>query len=299
MKSKETHNAIEIMEKLFLKDYENKICVECKASMPSFVSINNAIIICKNCADKHQKLGYNISYIREIKNDWDPYLFSYFQRGGNSRFILLSKKYDLDNIPIEKKFTTKILEYYRLLLKSEVLADEPPLEIPIERAKEQIEDQSIYFPEFENYELFKIKQFPVKQNSSIFNAFKYIGSGLGAMYNGLKIAGNYIYNSSKPNIKDDSNKTMQNVGNLCKQAEYHLNGEEDNKEEEKENNNKEKNKTNEKKINVKNNFSLLDINSNLKSGISLQEGDIEFGDNSLISENFPFCDETNMDKFNK
>ena len=63
--------------------------------------------------------------------------------------------------------------------------------------------------------------------------------------------------------------------------------------------NKEKNKTNENKINVKYNFSLLDINSNLKSGISLQEGDIEFGDNSLISENFPFCDETNMDKFNK
>ena len=42
------------------------------------------------------KLGYNVSYVRHISSDWDPYLFSFLERGGNSRFISLSKKYELD-----------------------------------------------------------------------------------------------------------------------------------------------------------------------------------------------------------
>ena len=114
---KESKNSDNIMKYLFDKDYENKICVECKSSMPSFVSINNSIIICGICAEKHRELGFNISYIRGIKDEWDPYLLSYLERGGNSRFIRLSKKYELDDLPIEQKFNTKILEYYRLLVR--------------------------------------------------------------------------------------------------------------------------------------------------------------------------------------
>ena len=307
------------MQELFERDYENKVCVECKTAMPSFVSINNAIIICKNCADKHKKLGYNISYIREIANDWDPYLLSYLERGGNSRFIRLSKKYDLDTIPIEIKFTTKIVEYYRLLIKSEVLADEPPLQIPFESAKEQIKSQSIYFPEFEKYELFEGKEIAENQSSNIINAFRFVGSGLGSlasylgnkygeykigdklkngsytMFQGLKNAGNYIYSSSKPILKYASIKTVQGVGYLCKQAEYHLSGEEDNKEE-KENNTEEGNSINERKKEVNNSFSLLDNKSNESSGIILQEGVRKFGDMSLMPSDFPSYSEINKDK---
>lgn len=100
------------------KDYENKICVECKSPMPTFVSINNSIIICEKCAERHKKLGFNISYVRELKDDWDQYLICFLERGGNSRFIRLSKKYELDDMPIEQKFNTKILEYYRLLVRN-------------------------------------------------------------------------------------------------------------------------------------------------------------------------------------
>ena len=112
----ENYQPIEIMHKLFDKDYENKVCVECKSPMPSFVSINNAILLCNNCAERHMKLGYNVSYIRHLTADWDPYLFSYLERGGNSRFIRLSKTYGLDEIPIEQKYNTRIVEYYRLLV---------------------------------------------------------------------------------------------------------------------------------------------------------------------------------------
>ena len=114
----EINDSISIMRYLFDKDYENKVCVECKTPMPSFVSINNSIIICEKCAEIHKKLGFNISYVREIRDEWDPYLLSFLERGGNSRYIRLSKKYELDDIPIEEKFKTKILEYYRLLVSN-------------------------------------------------------------------------------------------------------------------------------------------------------------------------------------
>lgn len=315
MESKTVLNPIEIMQKLFNKDYENKVCVECKAPMPSYVSINNAIIICKNCADKHKKLGYNISYIREITSDWDPYLLSFLERGGNSRFIRLSKKYDLDFVPIEEKFKTKILEYYRLLIKSEVLADEPPFEIPLEEAKKQIEEEKIYFPEFENYELFKGKEVVEKQPSSLVSAFRFVGNGLGSLanylgekyheynvggklynggasvYNGIKSAGQYIYSSSKPVVKYASIKAVQGVGYLCKQAEYHLSDEEDNKDEENKNdNNININKKDEKKKLLKS------CNSNYGS-IILEENGKEFNNCIFMpTADFPEYEEINKSK---
>ena len=110
------YQPIVVMKKLFDKDYENNVCVECKSPMPSFVSINNSILLCDKCAERHLKLGYNVSYIRHFREGWDAYLLSYLERGGNSRFIRLSKKYNLDDMPIEQKFKTRILEYHRLLV---------------------------------------------------------------------------------------------------------------------------------------------------------------------------------------
>ena len=114
MEEEEKYKPIVIARKLFEKDYENKVCVECKCPMPSFVSINNAILLCDQCAQRHMKLGYNVSYVRNIMSDWDAYLYTYMDRGGNSRFIRLSNKYNLKDLPIEQKYNTRILEYYRL-----------------------------------------------------------------------------------------------------------------------------------------------------------------------------------------
>ena len=116
MEEKESYKPIDVMRRLFEKDYENKVCVECKSPMPSYVSINNAILLCDQCAERHMKLGFNVSYVRHLASEWDPYLFSYLERGGNSRFIRLSKTYELDDIPIEQKYKTRIVEYYRLLV---------------------------------------------------------------------------------------------------------------------------------------------------------------------------------------
>ena len=76
-------------------DSENKICFDCGGPFPTYVSINNGVFICLNCAINHSKLGYNISFIHKVSSPWDPYLLSYAVRGGNSRFKLLCTQYEV------------------------------------------------------------------------------------------------------------------------------------------------------------------------------------------------------------
>ena len=125
------------------RDSENKICFDCGGPFPTYVSINNGIFICSNCAKNHEKLGYNISFIHQICFPWDPYLLSYALRGGNSRFKRLCLQYEVPcqsfNENDEEKLNKYIIrlgEYVRLLLKSEILAEEPPKPLYQEVAKQ-------------------------------------------------------------------------------------------------------------------------------------------------------------------
>ena len=305
MDEKEQFSSTYVMKRLFEKDYENKVCLECKCPMPSYVSINNAILLCDRCAERHMKLGYNVSYIRHITLPWDPYLFAYLERGGNSRLIRLSNKYELDKMPIEQKYTTRILEYHRLLLKSEVLADAPPFEIPYEVAKDQINNGIIYFPEFENYQIYEGKLKVDKKNNGLVDAFRFVGSGLGSLatylgnkyqeydmnnkiikggaatLKGLAVAGKFLYNKSKPVVKYLGIKTIQGVGYLCQQAEYHLSGDEndDDEEEEEDEKNTKKGKEKKKKKGKKKkdkNKKVNDSGDNIQDSFCLKEGDYIF-----------------------
>ena len=310
MDDKENFSPIEVMRRLFEKDYENKVCVECKCPMPSFVSINNAILLCDRCAKRHMNLGYNVSYIRNLASNWDAYLYSYMDRGGNSRYIRLSKKYELDSMPIEQKFNTRILEYYRLLIKSEVLADAPPFEIPYEVAKEPINNQIIYFPEFENYQIYEGKvKIEKKNHFGYIDAFRFVGNGLGSLatylgekyqeydmnnkiikggaatLKGLAAAGKFIYKLSKPIVKYASIRTVQGIGYLAQQAEYQLSdddGEEEEDEDKNTNkgNNKEKKEKKKTKKKKKKKDEDLTVSKNSENGnqnsFCLQEGDYIF-----------------------
>ena len=295
MEDQEKYRPIEIVRRLFEKDYENKVCVECKSPMPSYVSINNAILLCDQCAQRHMSLGYNVSYIRHITSDWDAYLYTYMDRGGNSRFIRLSKKYDLDNMPIEQKFNTRILEYYRLLIKSEVLADVPPFEIPYEVAKDPINNNVIYFPEFQNYQIYEGKIKPEKNKSGYLEAFRYIGRGLGSMASylaskyqeydmnnkllkggglaaqGLAGAGKLLYkNVAKPAIKG----TLHGIGNLFNMAANNFsdeNNEKDNNQNNNQGNNQNNNQDNNIIINQGNSPGNIQINNQNNYPINNQD----------------------------
>ena len=229
-------------------DSENKICFDCGGPFPTYVSINNGAFICSNCANNHSKLGYNISFIHQINSPWDPYLLSYACRGGNSRFKRLCAQYEVpcqsyNENDSEKlnKYIIRLGEYHRLLLRSEVLAEEPPKPLYFEVAKNKCDLNTIYFPEFENYHLYTGEVVvPGKQYSiggKIWNGTKttagIMGTAGGIVYkvgkpvvcflgktafNGIKFLGKSIYHHYYPE-KDKNNKDIMN-GNKIMNDNY-------------------------------------------------------------------------------
>lgn len=223
-------------------DYENKTCFDCKGAFPHFISVNNAIILCQSCAQLHKELGYNASFIREVNDDWDPYLLSFILRGGNGRLIRFFNDYKLNELPIQVKYKTKAAEYYRKLILSEVNADSPPEPILMDVALDECFN-TIYFPEFDNYTIFKgekqqkssqtrgisgkILQSLYTVGEGLENATQYIGetvtkpevkntiiNGGTATYEGIKTTGEIIYDYSQPVVSFIANKTIQGFGYL-------------------------------------------------------------------------------------
>jgi hypothetical protein len=239
-KNSNTSNQIYDLHYFANLDSENKICFDCGGPFPTYVSINNGVFICSNCANNHKKLGYNISYIHQINAPWDQYLLSFAIRGGNNRFKRLCLQYEVPcqsyNENDEEKLNKYIIrlgEYNRLVLKSEVLAEEPPEPLYFEVAKDPINLNIIYFPEFQNYQLFRGEfNVPVSNNSvgaKIWNGTKATASAVGTAgglvykagkpvvcflggtaFKGLKLMGSSIWNHCKGSDKDNKNENKKN-----------------------------------------------------------------------------------------
>ena len=192
-------------------DSENRICFDCGGAFPCCVSINNGVFLCKFCGENHRKkLNYNISFIRDINDEWDQYLLSYATRGGNSRFKRLCLQYEVpcqsltenDDEKINK-YLIRLGEYVRLLLKSEINCDEPPQPLYNEVAKNPINKDVIYFPEFENYKLFSGKNLVNEKNQNMAtNGGESTGAkiweGTKTTFNIMKTTSGIIYNTGKP-----------------------------------------------------------------------------------------------------
>ena len=52
-----------------MKDPSNLQCFDCNKSNPDWVSLNNAIFICLECAGQHRSIGLNLSVVRSITLD--------------------------------------------------------------------------------------------------------------------------------------------------------------------------------------------------------------------------------------
>ena len=193
-------------------DSENKICFDCGGAFTCCVSINNGVFLCKFCGDNHRKkLNYNISFIHDINSDWDQYLLSYAIRGGNSRFKRLCLQYEVpcqsltqnDDEKINK-YLIRLGEYNRLVLKSEINCDEPPQPLYKEVAKQPINLNIIYFPEFENYQLFRGNlsingnNNQINNNNNDASMGSKIWEGTKTTFNIMKNTTGFIYNTGKP-----------------------------------------------------------------------------------------------------
>ena len=135
-------------------DEENNICVDCEKKYPTKISINNGVIICEECAKKHELLGHSISFIKDIKDDFDEYLLNFLVFGSNSKFkrFLISEEVDL-SLPIEKKYLTKACYFYRRNLKRKVKGENIETKKDYENPNEIVENAENEFQEFDKYKL--------------------------------------------------------------------------------------------------------------------------------------------------
>ena len=288
-------------------DCENKICFDCGGPFPTYVSINNGVFICSNCAKNHEKLGYNISYIHKISSPWDPYLLSYATRGGNSRFKRLCLQYEVPcqsfNENDEEKLTKYIIrlgEYNRLVLRSEVYADEPPQPLYHEVAKQPCNLNIIYFPEFQNYHLYKGEVVVPGKTYSIGGK---IWKGTKATAGIMGSAGGLVYKAGKPVVCFLGGAAFKGMKYLGSSLWNHYYGSDNNENIKNNNNNINKNNINNNYINknninnygqnqILNGFALVDYSDEDLNQIKtvdlnspLDKGNININYNNNINSN--------------
>ena len=255
-------------------DSENRICFDCGGPFPTCVSINNGVFLCKFCGENHKsKLNYNISFIHEINSSWDQYLLSFATRGGNSRFKRLCLQYEvpcqsLTQNDDEKlnKYLIRLGEYNRLLLKSEINCDEPPQPLYQEVAKDPINENIIYFPEFQNYQLFKgnLENNQKKGNNNVSTVGDKIWEGTKTTFDIMKKSTGIIYNTSKPIVSFLGNAAFSGLKFVGTSVWNYMNN--------KEANNGEENTTNDKNTPLNNNNPQNNNNG---------------GNNNMQMQNFP------------
>ena len=264
-------------------DSENKICFDCGGAFPRFISINNGVFICNLCAENHKRnLNFNISYVLEVNSEFDQYLLSYITRGGNSRFKRLCNQYEVlcmslsqNNSEKINKYIIRLGEYHRLVLKSEINCSEPPPPLYREVAHNPIDINILYFPEFENYILFKGNNIANSKNNvnnnniNVFNnntnnldesMTSKIWEGTKSTFDIMKTTTGFIYKTGKPIVSFLGNAAFTGLKYLGNSVWNYMSNNENN------DNNKDGNNNNINTIGnntpLNNNFNDINYNNN-------------------------------------
>lgn len=141
----------DIKTKLF-ENPLNRMCFDCSAKDPEWASVNNAVFLCKECQLKHRSYGISVSYIRSLEMDlWKEDQIALLKYGGNERLRDLMSLYNIKfNNNREELYNSKILDYYRKLLKSELKGEvrpQPPSDeealFPCEKQDKLFENNNI------------------------------------------------------------------------------------------------------------------------------------------------------------
>lgn len=140
---------------LIMKDPNNKVCFDCNAALPKWASVNNAVFLCLNCAGVHRGFGVTISFIRSITMDnWYIYLIYYFRddkqiaflkQGGNKRLKNILEEFHVPlNTDSDLKFKLVCVDYYRKILRSEVLGEASPIKPDAVSGLDKLEETARY-----------------------------------------------------------------------------------------------------------------------------------------------------------
>lgn len=109
-----------VFKQLQVEQEENNWCFDCQQQSPQWASVNQGIFICMNCAALHRSLGVNISFVRSLSMDaWSEKQLRLMALGGNKKLKNFLQMYDLNEEPVQMKYSTQAGHYYRILLRSE------------------------------------------------------------------------------------------------------------------------------------------------------------------------------------
>ena len=121
---KKNNNALNIIKKrkikILLNEPKNNECFECSNIYPEYISLNNGIFICKECASNHSVLPKNISNI--IKNNLSELTLrniQYLSLGGNRKLTeFISMEFpNLKNFSPIYFYQANAMDYYRKCLQ--------------------------------------------------------------------------------------------------------------------------------------------------------------------------------------
>jgi len=123
----------EILRQLY-QDPNNSQCFDCDNQPAHWASVNNGIYLCLDCSGEHRGFGVAVSYIKSVTLDqWNENQVNLMKLGGNLRLknFLISHNMP-DNIDKQTIYSSKLMSYYRKMLKCEesgqlFMEPEPPL----------------------------------------------------------------------------------------------------------------------------------------------------------------------------
>lgn len=120
---------------------DNFTCIDCQNNQTTHISLSHGTFICSSCACNHESLFPDISKIKSDQDYFSEFDSKFLASGGNKAFYEFLKYYNLQSSPIQQKYQTKAVCFYREMLKNIVFEQEIPNDMP-----NQIEGCSIQTP---------------------------------------------------------------------------------------------------------------------------------------------------------
>ena len=192
----------------------NKECFDCNKKNPKYISINNAIFLCEECAQLHKTFPDNISVIIDnnlnlLSNNYLKYLFY----GGNANLDnFINYEYPgLQNYSPEILYKTQAMIYYREVLKNKIEGKPKPISpIDIMAYKLVTENGLINIREGKKFKTRKKSQNKLSNKDIINNYYNNYNN----TYNTYN---NYNYNNQDiiNNNNMNQNNKVRNNSNNC------------------------------------------------------------------------------------
>ena len=193
----------------------NNECFDCRKQGPKYISINNAIFLCEDCAEIHKAFPKNISFLIDnnlnlLSNTYLKYLY----HGGNENldnFI----NYDfpgLQNYSPEILYKTQAMIYYREVLKCKIEGKPKPICPNNVMAYKIVSKNGFINIREEN--TFKTKK--VVENKDVINNYYNNYNNTYNTYNNYNITNDGNYNVKRHSFNNCKNKNIKHCSLVSK-----------------------------------------------------------------------------------